>query len=248
MSGSSVLNQRTACLWRRCPLSGRLGALRDKQMGGSSLCYLFSLLRFDFHCTLEVLRALPGLPACLRASPPAFIMITYLQVFVLSLVICAGSLSAQSTVYLSVTVGSTAVLPCDCRHITSTQSASQTLHVEWRTFAETVFERMGEELYQGEGYEGRVDVREDELLKGDCSLELKNVRPEDAGMYESFLLVQQAKRSMRSKRVFLQSVELSVDEESHSENKPQARSAGVIQTSSQITVFILLANILFHLI
>ncbi|KAL7868512.1 hypothetical protein SRHO_G00098960 [Serrasalmus rhombeus] len=153
-------------------------------------------------------------------------MSAYLQVFVLSLIICAGSLSAQSTIYLSVKVGSSAVLPCDWRNIYSTQLTSQTLHIEWRTFAETVFERRGGELYQGELYKDRVDVPEDHLLKGDCSLVLKNVRPEDEGVYESYLLVQQKKRSMHSKRVFVQSVELSVDDapqESNSENKPQTR-------------------------
>ena len=104
---------------------------------------------------------------------------------------------------MSARVGSSAVLPCDWRSV-STQSP----HVEWRTISETVFERMGVELYQGEGYEDRVDVPEDHLLKGNCSLVLKNVRPEDAGVYESFLSV---KEGVHSKWVFLQSVELSVD-------------------------------------
>ncbi|XP_037398506.1 programmed cell death 1 ligand 1-like [Pygocentrus nattereri] len=120
---------------------------------------------------------------------------------------CVSSLPAPSRIFMSARVGSSAVLPCDWRNV-STHSP----HVEWRTFVETVFERRGGELYQGEGYEGRVDVPEDHLLKGDCSLELKNVRPEDAGVYESFLLVRQTKRSLRTKRVFLQSVQLSVDE------------------------------------
>ncbi|KAL7868520.1 hypothetical protein SRHO_G00099040 [Serrasalmus rhombeus] len=120
---------------------------------------------------------------------------------------CVGSLSAHTRKFISARVGSSVVLPCDWRNV-----SSQSPHVEWRTYAETVFERRGEELYQGEGYEDRVDVPEDHLLKGDCSLELKNVRPEDEGVYESFLLVRRTKRSLRSKRVFLQSVELSVDE------------------------------------
>uniref|UniRef100_A0AAR2J0B1 Immunoglobulin V-set domain-containing protein n=1 Tax=Pygocentrus nattereri TaxID=42514 RepID=A0AAR2J0B1_PYGNA len=135
-------------------------------------------------------------------------MITYIQIFVLSLIICADSPSAQSRTSISVTVGSTAVLPCDWRN--STQSSSQSPHVEWCTFAGTVFERRGGEVYQGEGYEDRVDVPEDHLLKGDCSLELKDVRPEDAGFYESYLLVRRTK-TLISKRVFLQSVELSVE-------------------------------------
>ncbi|KAL6473501.1 hypothetical protein MHYP_G00170620 [Metynnis hypsauchen] len=181
-------------------------------------------------------------------------MSAYLQTFILLLASCAGSLSTQSRIFMSVRVGSPAVLPCDWRNIATTESASQSPHVVWRTFAETVFERKGVELYQGEGYEDRVNVPEDNLLKGNCSLELKNVRPEDAGVYESFLLVRRTKRSLRSKRVFLQSVQLSIDDtlvEIHTENKAAERiqesNAGIIHTSSQITSIILVTNILFHL-
>ncbi|KAI4881076.1 hypothetical protein NFI96_013850 [Prochilodus magdalenae] len=120
-----------------------------------------------------------------------------------------GSLTAQSRIYMSAKVGSTAVLPCDWRNISSTQLSSP--HVEWRTFAETVFERKGGELYQGEEYENRVDVPEDRLLKGNCSLVLRNIRPDDAGVYESYLLVRRARRGLHSRRVLIQSVELSVD-------------------------------------
>ncbi|KAL6473497.1 hypothetical protein MHYP_G00170580 [Metynnis hypsauchen] len=120
---------------------------------------------------------------------------------------CVSSLPAPSRIFMFARVGSSAVLPCDWRNV-----SSQSPHVVWRTFAETVFERRGGDLYQGEGYEDRVDVPEDHLLKGDCSLELKNVRSEDAGVYESFLLVRRKKRSLHTKRVFLQSVQLSVEE------------------------------------
>ncbi|KAL6473490.1 hypothetical protein MHYP_G00170510 [Metynnis hypsauchen] len=179
-------------------------------------------------------------------NPPVLIMMSFLQVFVLSLIICADSPSAQSRTNISVTVGSTAVLPCDCRN--STQSSSQTLHVEWRTYAETVFERRGGDLYQGEGYEDRVDVPEDHLLKGDCSLELKNVRPEDEGVYESFLLVRRTKTSLFPERVFLQSLELSVEDASEDTNsdKKAKSNAGPIQTSSQIMMIILLPYIFFY--
>lgn len=37
----------------------------------------------------------------------------------------------------------------------------------------------------GSGYEGRVDVSEDELRKGICSLVLKNVRIIDGGVYKT---------------------------------------------------------------
>ncbi|KAL7858732.1 hypothetical protein AOLI_G00188340 [Acnodon oligacanthus] len=142
-----------------------------------------------------------------------------------------GSLPAPAHIFISARVGSSAVLPCDWRNV-STQSP----HVEWRTISETVFERRGEELYQGEGYEGRVDVPEDHLLKGDCSLELKNIRPEDAGVYESFLLVRRTKRSLRYKSVFLQNVELTVDDD-----------AGVNSHYPQVIALSLLSSSLFHL-
>ncbi|XP_036420001.1 versican core protein-like [Colossoma macropomum] len=181
-------------------------------------------------------------------------MSSYLWVFVLSLATCAGSVAAQSTVFMSATVGSSAVLPCDWRSKATTESASQSLHVLWVTFAVTVFERRGGELYQGEGYEDCVDVPEDHLLKGDCSLELKNVRPEDEGVYESFLVVREMKGALSSKRVLVQSVELSVEdvpEESHSESEAagmQENNAGTVQTPSRITAFILLTNMLFLII
>ncbi|KAL6473478.1 hypothetical protein MHYP_G00170390 [Metynnis hypsauchen] len=93
-------------------------------------------------------------------------------------------LCCHSWIFMSAGVGSSAVLPCNSRNV-----SIQSPHVEWRTYAETVFERRGGDLYQGEGYEDCVDMPEDHLLKEDCSLELKNNRPEDAGVYESFLLV-----------------------------------------------------------
>ncbi|KAL7868537.1 hypothetical protein SRHO_G00099210 [Serrasalmus rhombeus] len=164
---------------------------------------------------------------------------------ILCIAACAGSLPAPSRIFMSARVGSSAVLPCDWRNV-STQSP----HVEWRTISETVFERRGGELYQGEGYEGRVDVPEDHLLKGDCSLELKNVRPEDEGVYESFLLVRRTKRSLRSKRVFLQSVELSVDEtpeEDFSDRVAVADDAGVNCHYPQIIALSILSSSLLHL-
>ncbi|KAL6473495.1 hypothetical protein MHYP_G00170560 [Metynnis hypsauchen] len=161
----------------------------------------------------------------------------------LLLTTCVGSLYAQTQIFMSARVGSSAVLPCDWRNV-----SSQNPHVEWRTYAETVFERMGEALYQGEGYEDRVDVPEDHLLKGNCSLELKNVRLEDAGVYESFLLVRRKKRSLRSKRVFLQRVELSVDEtpeESVSEKIFATDDAGLNGPHLQILVSSLLLCLVF---
>ncbi|KAL6473480.1 hypothetical protein MHYP_G00170410 [Metynnis hypsauchen] len=165
---------------------------------------------------------------------------------ILLLACCAGSLSAQSRIYLSVKAGSSAVLPCDWRN--KTQSSGERPHIEWRTPSETVFERWGGDLYQGEGYEHRVDVPEDKLLSGDCSLVLKDVRLTDVGPYESFLLERRTKRSLRSKRVFIQAVELSVDEsieELSLVKQSASSSAEVIRSPFLIIIFILLPNIFF---
>ncbi|KAI4900820.1 hypothetical protein NFI96_026830, partial [Prochilodus magdalenae] len=145
-----------------------------------------------------------------RVNSAGFIMRTYYWTFLLSLATCAGSLSAQSIDKMFVKVGSTAVLSCDWSKIPSTQLASSSPHVEWRTVDETVFERLGAEMFQGEGYKDRADVPEDKLLEGDCSLVLKNVTHDDEGLYQSFLTVSRTKRSLGSKRVLLQRVELSV--------------------------------------
>ncbi|XP_066525453.1 butyrophilin subfamily 1 member A1-like isoform X2 [Hoplias malabaricus] len=177
-------------------------------------------------------------------------MISYLLVFFLSFSTCVGPVSAQPPISISVRVGSSALLPCDWRKVSSEQSSSESPYVEWRTISGTVLERRGEELYQSEEYEGRVDVPEDQLLKGDCSLVLKNVRAEDAGIYESYLVVKQKKKSIQSKRVYLQSVELSVDDSPENENVETAAhelevkqrgNTGVIHSLSSIITFILLS-------
>ncbi|KAF7702522.1 hypothetical protein HF521_001805 [Silurus meridionalis] len=67
-------------------------------------------------------------------------------------------------------------------------------------------------IYEGEGYENRVDVPQDNLLKGNCSLVLKKVRILDAGFYESHLSVKRMKRASTTKWVLLQSIELAVYE------------------------------------
>lgn len=75
----------------------------------------------------------------------------------------------------------------------------QRLYVGWRTDQKVVFIRLDNDSYQGEGYEARVDVPEEELRKGNCSLVMKNISVTDAGIYRSYL------------KKFTQSVELSVD-------------------------------------
>lgn len=68
-------------------------------------------------------------------------------------------------------------------------------------------------MFQGEGYEGRVDIPEDQLLKGDCSLVLHNLTLADNGVYKSYQAVRRTKRSaiVREKWDLINSVVLSVD-------------------------------------
>ncbi|XP_017581248.2 uncharacterized protein LOC108444540 isoform X1 [Pygocentrus nattereri] len=118
--------------------------------------------------------------------------------------VCVSFLSADSQISISARVGSSAVLPCQLRNV-----PTETPQVEWQNNAETVFERFGQDLHQADGYTDRVDVPEHNLLKGNCSLELKNIRLDDEGVYESYLIL---KEGDRSKRVFIQRVKLSVEE------------------------------------
>ncbi|KAF5893097.1 antigen like protein, partial [Clarias magur] len=101
---------------------------------------------------------------------------------------------------ISAHVGSTVILPCDWRDLSITIP-----HVEWYADNDIVFERMGKEAYPGESYEGRVDVPEDELRNGNCSLILKNVSINDAGVYRSSMVVQHPRKT-----VLVQKVQLSV--------------------------------------
>ncbi|XP_066525743.1 uncharacterized protein [Hoplias malabaricus] len=141
-------------------------------------------------------------------------------VFVLFFIFCPGALSSQINV--TARVGSTAVLPCDCRNVTKALSPSQSPHVEWRTSSGTVLERSGEEVYAGKGYKSRVDVPKDQLLKGDCSLVL-NVTAEDEGDYKCYMEVKQ--RNSVPKRDLIQSVELSVDETTETNDNQRSDSS-----------------------
>lgn len=73
--------------------------------------------------------------------------------------------------------------------------------------SETVFERMGAEEYQGQGYEGRADVPQDMLQRGNCSLFLEDARLTDSGVYQSYLVVGQTKVK---RKVLLESIDLVV--------------------------------------
>ncbi|KAK9961980.1 hypothetical protein ABG768_007374 [Culter alburnus] len=120
------------------------------------------------------------------------------------LLICVGSSPLSVVVYTSSKVGLPAVLPCA---VGSHLDSGQTPHIQWQTLTNSVFERMGEELFQGEAYIDRADVPEEMLMKGNCSLFLWDVRFSDAGIYESYLVVGE---SSIKNRIFIQSVHLAV--------------------------------------
>ncbi|KAI5612982.1 relaxin/insulin-like family peptide receptor 2a [Silurus asotus] len=128
---------------------------------------------------------------------------------------------------VSAQVGSTAVLPCDWRHL-----SIQTPHVEWSIGDEIVFERLGKDSFQGEGYEGRVDVPEEELLKGNCSLVLKNVSVTDEARYSSYILMTDTK-----KPALVQNIKLSASEKFE---KREDDPLGTI--NSWVVIFILPIN------
>ncbi|XP_047675972.1 programmed cell death 1 ligand 1-like isoform X2 [Tachysurus fulvidraco] len=119
---------------------------------------------------------------------------------------------------ISAREGFTVVLPCKFKVM-----SLQRLYVGWRTDQKVVFMRLDNDSYQGEGYEGRVDVPEDELRKGNCSLVMKNISVTDAGIYRSYL------------KRFTQSVELSVDGD-----------AGVNSPHPLVIITSLLTFLLFH--
>ncbi|MCJ8735557.1 hypothetical protein PDJAM_G00248390 [Pangasius djambal] len=118
---------------------------------------------------------------------------------------CVSLLSAEAEISVPGQVGSTAVLPCELQPV-----GTETPHIRWRIKSEDVFERVGEDTYRAEGYKGRVDVPEEELLKGNCSLVLQNLTLTDAGVYTSYQIVRRSKRSVKTKREEISRVKLSV--------------------------------------
>lgn len=111
-------------------------------------------------------------------------------------------------VHTSSKVGLPAVLPCTVAYQLETAHAP---HIQWQTTRDSVCERMGEELFQGDDYIDRADVPKEMLMRGNCSLFLRDVRFSDAGIYESYLVVGE---SSIKNRVFIQSVQLAVIGES----------------------------------
>ncbi|KAI5613398.1 hypothetical protein C0J50_11368, partial [Silurus asotus] len=99
--------------------------------------------------------------------------------------------SGESVFSVSGDLGSTAVLNCKL------ESVGAETHIKWSTKSGIVFERQGESSYQGEGYKDRVDVPEEELRKGNCSLVLRNLQLTDTNVYNCSYEVKLYKRDTR---------------------------------------------------
>ncbi|KAM9495848.1 uncharacterized protein Hap1MRO34_021132 [Clarias gariepinus] len=136
-----------------------------------------------------------------------------------SYAVCVAVIFAD-TQTIPARVGSTAILPCHLSDV-----SSQLLHIIWRIKHEVVFERKGKESYVGEGYEGRVEVPENELRNGNCSLRLNDVRSTDAGVYQSYLGMKRTKRAPTGKLRLIQSIELSINDKPEDTNKDNQKLA-----------------------
>ncbi|XP_040908752.1 galectin 17 [Toxotes jaculatrix] len=132
----------------------------------------------------------------------------HLQCLLIGSLVDSSSLSSVSYFQIvTSTVGSQVVLPCRWKKHLGEEGPSS-FHIQWTSLADTVFEQWGVEKWQAEEFEGRVEVPEEKLTSGDCSLIISDVQIRDTGRYESFMVVD----GVRSKktRVFIQGVKLSV--------------------------------------
>ncbi|CAK6981573.1 galectin 17 [Scomber scombrus] len=131
-----------------------------------------------------------------------------LHCFLVGSVVDSASLSSAAH-FLSVssTVGQQVVLPCSWKSRLN-DAAPPACHIQWRTLVNKVFEQRGGQRWQAGQFEGRVEVPEEKLGSGDCSLIINDVQIKDTGRYESYMLVD-GERDEKT-RVFIQSVKLSV--------------------------------------
>ncbi|KAM9496434.1 CD276 antigen homolog [Clarias gariepinus] len=158
--------------------------------------------------------------------------------------VCVYLLSAEPEISVSGPVGSTAVLPCQLTSVDTDR-----LYIRWKIESEFVFERLDVESYQGEGYEGRVDVPVEELRKGNCSLVLHNLTFTDTGVYTSYQTVRHTKRSVRVRRgtVLINSVNLSVYVSPPEETDSSISSAPTVMKSPHPLILVLsLVSCLLH--
>lgn len=115
--------------------------------------------------------------------------------------------SAASFLSITSTVGKQVVLPCSWKSRLG-QVDPPACHIQWKTPDSTVFEQWGKMKWQAVEFQGRVEVPEDRLGSGDCSLIINDVQIKDTGRYESFMVVNGV--MSEKTRVFIQSVKLSV--------------------------------------
>ncbi|KAF3834378.1 hypothetical protein F7725_025582 [Dissostichus mawsoni] len=108
------------------------------------------------------------------------------------------------TAALKDTVGNQAVLPCSWKQRLG-EVAPSACYIQWNSPADTVFELQGEKKWQAEEFQGRMEVPEEKLKSGDCSLVISDVQIGDTGRYESFMVVDGV-RSAKTK-VFIQNYE-----------------------------------------
>ncbi|KAI5611062.1 hypothetical protein C0J50_9269 [Silurus asotus] len=142
--------------------------------------------------------------------------------------VCVGLHSGESVISVSGDLGSTAVLPCELK------SVGAEPHIRWSTESEIVFERQGESFSQGDGYEDRVDVPVKELRKGNCSLVLRNLTPNDENIYTCSHEVRVYKKDTHVITKFkeISRVSLSVREKPPEEKSDEVSSPTVLNCSN----------------
>ncbi|KAF7210767.1 galectin 17 [Nothobranchius furzeri] len=134
----------------------------------------------------------------------------YLQCFLTGSLVDSSTLPAGARPqYIFAMVGNEAKLPCSWKSHQDAATPSP-CHIQWVSPPHTVFEQDGEDKWQAEEFEGRLEVPQEKLGLGDCSLIIKDVQIVDTGKYESFMIVEGARSKMT--RVFIQSVKLRVND------------------------------------
>ncbi|XP_028256255.1 galectin 17 isoform X2 [Parambassis ranga] len=124
-----------------------------------------------------------------------------------ALIGCSADASALPSASIVSTVGNQVVLPCSWKPPLG-EVAPPDCHIVWSTLVDTVFERRGVVRWEADEFQGRLEVPEERLRSGNCSLIIRDVQIADTGSYESFMVVNGA-RSKKT-RVSLQTVKLSV--------------------------------------
>ncbi|KAI5087071.1 hypothetical protein C0J45_24391, partial [Silurus meridionalis] len=111
-----------------------------------------------------------------------------LSISIFWLSVCVDPISADPPITVKAHVGSTALLPCDLSKVFNKMIVFNNTVVWWYSNKKLVFERSFNSTSSGKEYEGRVDVPKDELLKGNCSLVLKNTSINDDSNYTTYVM------------------------------------------------------------